>query len=288
MASPTTRDNGDVTPAQLLARAGMYSDAGIRAFEQGQSSAWDIELPEYPGERCEGLVNCLPGDAVVDTTLPRNAYRRWYDGQVVRIQTASGHELTITPNHPVLTDRGWVAAGALTVGSRLMRSALRDGLAFRAPDIEDRPSTISEVYGAIEQLRHPHRVVGISPDFHGDGQNGYVDVVVASASDADALLRTDSETARAEPGAQLRFADADVVRPLVVLTDRRVCGRRRASWAGRANAALSVSAQVSHALVHGLAAVAWRTPAPTSRVRMTLRVTLTQRQPFRSHQPGSA
>lgn len=50
--------DGQVSEAQLRARSLMYIDAGVQAFERGQASANDVELPEYPGENCDGLVNC--------------------------------------------------------------------------------------------------------------------------------------------------------------------------------------------------------------------------------------
>lgn len=54
-------ERGILSEAQAMARAEMYADAGILAFERGQASAWGIDrqLPGYPGDgTCFGLTRC--------------------------------------------------------------------------------------------------------------------------------------------------------------------------------------------------------------------------------------
>lgn len=54
--------------------------------------------------------NCLIENTKVAASDLQNATRRFYEGEVVNIQTLKGFDLTVTPNHPVLTLRGWVKA----------------------------------------------------------------------------------------------------------------------------------------------------------------------------------
>ena len=49
---------------------------------------------------------CFPAGAVVSGPSPDAATRRWYEGELAILRTASGKELTATANHPVLTDCG--------------------------------------------------------------------------------------------------------------------------------------------------------------------------------------
>jgi SPP1 gp7 family putative phage head morphogenesis protein len=66
-----------------------------------------------PGEgpRPPAHVRCLPASSLI-TASPgiAGAFKRRYDGNLVVIGTAGGKQLACTPNHPVLTDRGWVRA----------------------------------------------------------------------------------------------------------------------------------------------------------------------------------
>lgn len=143
--------------------------------------------------------NCFPGGTLVSAQSGvRAADRRWYQGETVVIHTASGVELTATPNHPVLTTEGWVAAGGLTEGSHVVRhsGSVEGAGTTGVPHDQDVPARISDVFDA---LRHsvsvtPVRVPSAAEQFHGDGEGSEVEVVLA-----DGLLQY-----RVDPaGAQL-------------------------------------------------------------------------------------
>jgi len=69
---------------------------------------------------------CLPGDTLV---LPGGRVsagsKRWYEGNVVTIETLE-NQLTVTPNHPILTDSGWIPAGKLVKGDKVLAYTRRD------------------------------------------------------------------------------------------------------------------------------------------------------------------
>jgi hypothetical protein len=127
------------------------------------------------------LVFCVAGDTQVDSPSPiQKGYKRPYSGPLVTIRTASGNELTGTPNHPVLTDRGWVPLGQLNVGGYVVsrRAGQQEG-AGADPDVQHTPPAIADVVGALA-LTNPggsQRVEAVPMDFHGDGGYGYIDVV---------------------------------------------------------------------------------------------------------------
>lgn len=141
--------------------------------------------------------NCFPADTLVSVpTGIQAADRRWYDGEIVVIRTASGEELTVTPNHPVLTPEGWVAAGLLNIGSNVVRYNPRvEDVPPGVPHNEQVPSPISEIFDALrESLEVTAMRMPVTPEqFHGDGGNSDVDVVLA-----DRLLRHWVEPERAE------------------------------------------------------------------------------------------
>ncbi len=128
--------------------------------------------------------NCFPGDVLVTSPGKVDAAdSRWYEGDLVVIHTASGNELPVTPNHPVLTPEGWVAAGSLDVGDSVIRYRDRVERVIDQPGPcdEEIPTPISEVYdslrqsGAVTTMRVP-----VSPEqFHGDGLGSDVEVVLS-------------------------------------------------------------------------------------------------------------
>jgi len=73
----------------------------------------------HPGE----VWQCLPGDTDVSLChLARVGYRRWFGGELTEIVTATGETLRSTPNHPILTRRGWVPAHLVEVGEDVFRA----------------------------------------------------------------------------------------------------------------------------------------------------------------------
>jgi hypothetical protein len=123
--------------------------------------------------------NCLPGNALV---LPigsvAGATKRWYEGKVVVFRTAAGHEVTSTPNHPVLTDRGWVPAKRLNQDDRVVcYTGTQNPLARAEAEHEQRPASIEEVARSVLERGPVSIGTSSTRDFHGDGVNGEVYVV---------------------------------------------------------------------------------------------------------------
>jgi hypothetical protein len=123
---------------------------------------------------------CLPGDSLVLTRGGIAASsERWFDGDLVVIQTAAGYELSCTPNHPVLTDTGWVAAGALNVGDYVISDRSVDWESGRNVHSQNVPALIHDVVksvgGASNVMTMPMPTT--AEDFHGDGANSVIAVI---------------------------------------------------------------------------------------------------------------
>jgi hypothetical protein len=131
--------------------------------------------------RTVSVTECLPGGMGVDGADISAAYRRWYEGDMVSVWTKQGNEFRGTPNHPVLTVRGWVGLGSLLEGDRLVCDCLKvDGASMSLnPDVKTVPSTVAEVFDAVKAVGVIGRIAGGEPDFHGDGSQGDVDVLAA-------------------------------------------------------------------------------------------------------------
>ena len=164
--------------------------------------------PVYKSSESAGLrvdkfhANCVVGNTKVSGPDVKVGYRRYYEGEIVTLVTAGGHELTITPNHPVLTDRGWVNAGDLQEGDNLVSGSFGNGYLALGPSEDDAPPSIEDVVSALGMVGAT-RVGGVptsSEEFHGDGGDAKVDIVAR-----DNLLRDVRDSSRVEPSTEGDF-----------------------------------------------------------------------------------
>lgn len=186
---------------------------------------------------------CLvPGQMVVAPNLLGSS-ERWYEGEVIVVSTASGNEITCTPNHPVLTDSGWLAAGEIVKGGHVISSLDHKRVVKSVdPNYDQMPAMIEDVARSVGVAGEmPSRSVPVAPEhFHGDGIGSEVAVVRSNR-----LLRhgIDAEPI-GEPVSQhaLGFADIgrirlaregtlDVLLHRLLLTPKRVVGGGRQGFA---------------------------------------------------------
>lgn len=147
--------------------------------------------------------NCLTGDSLVSSTGDVTGIsKRWFDGEVVIIQTAEGRKLTCTPNHPILTRSGWVAAGILDVGGDVVCDGFSEWGTGGDGNHKDVPPTIHDFIESFLSARQ----VSATPmpvsacDFHGDGIGSQVAVVYSKS-----LLGYGFDTPSAEHVSNNRF-----------------------------------------------------------------------------------
>ncbi len=167
--------------------AGCWSmDGTVHALEE--------VLSDHPSGRC-----LVPG-TLITGPLATAFTSRHYDGDIVVIHTADGKELSVTPNHPILTDRGWVAAGLLQEGDNV----ICDGRSQSGPGIVDPdeyhvPTRVEDVARSLGMDRLC-RVPVATEDFHGDGGKSKVCVIWTNR-----LLRNDGDSTGQKPIGQLDF-----------------------------------------------------------------------------------
>ena len=176
--------------------------AALDGEEKAVDEAFSNGL-QQPGEP-----NCLlPG------TLVQGAYvaglRAEYAGEVIMLRTAGGRELTVTPNHPVLTDRGFQPAGWLCEGDQLLAYREQVGRTAAMDQDEDgQPTLVEQVFGALaEQFPTLRRQASVD-DLHGDARglrDRQVDVV-----GPDRVLLLDAKSDESEEGGQRVFVVAAV------------------------------------------------------------------------------
>lgn len=178
------------TGSETCAFCFMVASRGF-AYHSEQAAAGEFD--RYHDE-------CVIGSTLVSGPYADAGYRRYFEGEVVTLVTAAGHELTITPKHPVLTDRGWVRAGDLQEGDNLVSAVSANGNLGLGPDVDQRPPRIEDVVRTLGMVGPSRRltVPGAAEQFHGDGFDAEVNVVARYH-----LLRDELDSTLPQPGSEL-------------------------------------------------------------------------------------
>lgn len=148
---------------------------------------------------------CLAPETPVQAASATHVARRWNVDGLVRVRTRAGRVLAVTPDHPVLSNQGWVRADALDVGDHLVSDALHERAAVSDPDVENTPLTIEEVFAAARNHSPAERMVSVHVDLNGNGRRSEVEVVPL-----DSELRGRLQPSRRQPLSQAFFATADL------------------------------------------------------------------------------
>ena len=136
-----------------------------------------VEDITMPGEE----VFCFPGELEVPfADGVAKGFRRWYDGELVEIITTSNKPLRGTPNHPILTNNGWVALGSLKKGDYVAEVSV-ELLNTLKENKNNAVSSISDIFTALNKDGVIKTTNLRATDFHGDGiPDSNVDIVSAA------------------------------------------------------------------------------------------------------------
>lgn len=172
-------------------RVSTWSDPKL---DTDPRNAW-IGASFHPGDHN----GCFIAGTEVSGPPATASFVRPYQGEGVEIRTDSGKVLTGTPNHPILTPRGWVPMGELCEGDEVVvaadgeRALEVDDQAYQVPAlIEDVCATLPMAGGVVTRP-----VPTAAEDFHGDGAGSDGQVTVVRA---DRSLLLDNETATTQLG----------------------------------------------------------------------------------------
>lgn len=157
------------------------------------------EVPSYPDHP-----QCFPAGTIVSGPPIVASTERWYAGDIVEIETVGGRVLTVTPNHPILTSHGWVAAGQLHEGGDVISGIDPQRMLARVNPNNDYVEALIEEVAitlggatAVATVRVPTA----PEDFHHDGADSQVSVVRT-----DRHLRDARDPALLQPALQDQFA----------------------------------------------------------------------------------
>lgn len=156
--------------------------------------------------------SCVIGSTQVAGPSVEAGTRRWYEGPLVVVRTASRKNLSITPNHPVLTENGWIPAGFLHEGHHVVSSPGVDGALRGAPDEGQHPVVIEDLLRTLLVVGRTLDVPGAAHQFHGDGTKAEVNVVAP-----DRLLTDGAQASLAQPSIQETLALTGAPGPAIAL-----------------------------------------------------------------------
>lgn len=151
-------------------------------FQVGES------LLDHPGDAngpVEEIVNCFPGDTIVSGRFVAGM-RMLYRGPMRKFRTASGQTLSVTPNHPIATARGWVRAGDLSQGDSVLvypggREIMHTALDGTPNNIKNAPTKIDEIFMAFGRMG-AKKISRAANQFYGDAKFGDGDIEIVTAN----------------------------------------------------------------------------------------------------------
>lgn len=154
--------------------------------EENADAGWIPEDDEFPNADAPPQhPNCFPSDSVISAAGVSQYFKRWFEGEFIVIRVPGVDYFAVTPNHPVLTRRGWMAARLVQVGDEVAQCTLPDAFSLLNPDN-------NYVEASVEQIARSLLVSGgvltegvpsSSIAFHGDGQaKGKIDIIRAARS----------------------------------------------------------------------------------------------------------
>lgn len=127
--------------------------------------------------------NCVLGDTNVLADQVKLATKFNYSGDVVKITTADGRVLSVTPNHILLTDKGWVRAKNIKKGFKTVAysDGIKSAILSAYPAKDKMETSIADIFASLSKsldvttTSMPLTAI----DFKGDAvENEKVDIIL--------------------------------------------------------------------------------------------------------------
>ncbi len=145
--------------------------------KDGNIYSWD-DPPSDTGHPSEEI-NCVLPDTIVSFSgKVSRAWKRFYTGKIMEITNEAGIVISVTPNHPILTGRGWIRAKEVQSSDRLVQCLNPEMLDLFDAKIKYAESTAQNCFNFLSVGNSSERIGGTDVQFHGDGRlNEEVEVV---------------------------------------------------------------------------------------------------------------
>jgi len=142
----------------------------------------ELQYPGDPAGSAENVIQCFTPDTVVSGAFVAGS-KMLYSGKIRVITTRSGKRLSVTINHPILTDAGFIKACDLKKGMNAVAYSGDIGdMARTNPNNKNGPAKICDVFDAIGSNGIMARKRSTALDFDGDGVFGKGDIEIVATS----------------------------------------------------------------------------------------------------------
>lgn len=185
--------------------------ADMVTTSDGEEVAWEHSSWNDNGRITSAHVNCVLGDTKVLADGVRALSQTQYSGDIIELKTALGHKLSVTPNHVLLTDRGWVIAKNLKKGDKVVAYSSRVEDAVVHDTVHHDIPTIADEFMAVGKSSSvlTIKVPATAKDFKGDAiTNQEINVILPNGLLRDYSNATFSELITELPFVGGKLADA--------------------------------------------------------------------------------
>ena len=116
-------------------------------MSDGETIPIDKVLHDHPRGRAE-----VSGSMILSSS-PTALITHNYNGDIIVIHAASGNFLTVTPTHPVLTRRGWIAAKFIREGDDVVSDGRTDRTSkIVGPNEDYVPTRVEKIAGSFDMF----------------------------------------------------------------------------------------------------------------------------------------
>ena len=152
----------------------------------GQIFEWG-KPPSETGAPGDDIL-CFPGDVEILPAGLKGSVTYRYIGQLIKVILADGVNVSLTPNHPVLTEAGWKRAGDIQEGDKLLKHERTGRVALGAPNPEfgDGNPIAEKLHILLSGTRYRGGPAGRNLDLHGAPARRDEEINVV---EADGVLR---------------------------------------------------------------------------------------------------
>ena len=172
-----------------------------------------LDDPRLPENTPPLHVNCVLGDTLILPIGGVSAYsERVFNGDIIVMETSRGNDLTGTPNHPILTSRGWVPLCEIQEGDYVVCDAFTERGNIVDGENQQVVASIKDTVHAFfndgEMFTAP--VPMTAEDFHHDGRQSEVAVIYADGKLLDRMKSSSNKQV-----IKHKFIFRDVIRSIL-------------------------------------------------------------------------
>lgn len=164
------------------------------------------------GASLSNIINCLHPDSVVQVCDPKALTRRLYQGCMVTIQTSNGSNITVTPNHPILTVVGWKPARLINESDYIVTASRAELMSLCDFDVDNVNASIEQIFNSINVEAITMGVGTGNMNFHGDISNSDVDIIASHS-----LLRDAFKSFGCHIGNKIRFKGSNFIKRFLLV-----------------------------------------------------------------------